>query len=113
LRKEFEGLAGGETNLFGGGGIGGDSFDQRGRFLVVEQAQSDEGDHADFRFLITRGVAHRWKNPGILNAHCGFDDFDPFDSKGIGDFGEQDVEAPTVVETGEREGSHHLRGPIF
>ena len=79
----------------------------------MEQAQSDEGDHADFRILIPRGVAHRRENPGILNAHRRFDDFDPFNSKGIGDFGEEDIEASAIVETGEGEGGHHLRRPIL
>ena len=113
MRKEFEGLAGGEADLFRRRGVSSDSFDQRARFLIVEETQGDEGDHTDFRILIPRGISHRRENSGILDAHRGFDDFDPFNPKGIGDFSEQDVEAPAVVETGECEGGHHLCGPIL
>ena len=52
----------------------------------MEEAECDERDDPDLGIGIGCGCANCGENAGILNSDCGFDSFDPFDAKGIGDF---------------------------
>ena len=53
--EEIEGFGGGEFDLFGGGGVGGDLFEERGGVLVLEEAKGDEGDDPDLGVLVPGG----------------------------------------------------------
>ena len=79
----------------------------------MEEAERDERDDPELGIGIGCGRANRGKNPWILNSGCGFDPFDPFDTKGIGDFSQKDFEATAVVEASQGEGSDNLGGAVF
>ena len=57
LGEEFDGLPGGQVDLSGSGGIGVDLFEERGGFFVLQQAQGDQSDDADFGICIAGGGA--------------------------------------------------------
>ena len=62
---------------------------------------------------IRGGGADGGKNAGILDANRRFDAFNPLDPEGIGDFGEEGVEATAIVEAGEGEGGDDLGGAVL
>ena len=79
----------------------------------MQEAERDERDDPDLGIEIGCGGANCGENPWILNSNCGFDPFDPFDAKRIGDFSQKDVEATAVVEPSQGEGSDNLGGAVF
>ena len=48
-----------------------------------------------------------------MDADCGFDSFNSFDTKRIGHFSEKNVQTATVIETGEGKCGDDLCGPVF
>lgn len=113
LGEKFEGFAGGEADFLGGGGIILDFFHKGGGRLVMQKTEGDEGDHADLGILIGRGSADGGKDAGIFDADGRFDAFNTLDAEGVGHFREENIQAATVIESGEGEGGDDLGGAVF
>ena len=79
----------------------------------MQEAECDKRDDPNLGIGIGCCSTNRGENPGILNSDCGFDPFDPFDAKRIGDFSQKDVETAAIVQAGQGEGSDDLGGTVF
>jgi len=79
----------------------------------VQKAKRNKRYDSDLGIGIGGCSTNCGDNPGILDSDCGFDPFDPFDAKGIGDFSQKYVETTAVVEPSQGEGSDDLGGAVF
>ncbi len=88
-------------------------MEEGGRVFVAEEAEGDEGDHANLWIGVGSGEAKGGDDAGIFDADGRFHDFHTFDAERICDFGEEDIESASVVEASKGEGGNDLGGAIF
>jgi hypothetical protein len=86
---------------------------ERGGVFIAEEAEGNEGDHANLWIGVGSGEAKGGDDAGIFDADGRFHDFHTFDAEGICNFGEKDIESASVVEASEGEGGNDLGGAIF